>query len=62
MAEDPADRRAGMISPWMREGILILLFSPLCLQTRVMMFEGKANESSPKPVGPPPERDIASLP
>ncbi|XP_006939620.1 allograft inflammatory factor 1-like isoform X2 [Felis catus] len=27
----------------------------------VMMFEGKA-ESSPKPVGPPPERDIASLP
>ncbi|KAM9081787.1 allograft inflammatory factor 1-like isoform X4 [Vulpes vulpes] len=28
----------------------------------VMMFEGKANESSPKPVGPPPERDIASLP
>ncbi|XP_059957048.1 allograft inflammatory factor 1-like isoform X2 [Mesoplodon densirostris] len=28
----------------------------------VMMFEGKANENSPKPVGPPPERDIASLP
>ncbi|XP_045052875.1 allograft inflammatory factor 1-like isoform X1 [Desmodus rotundus] len=28
----------------------------------VMMFEGKAQESSPKPVGPPPERDIASLP
>uniref|UniRef100_A0A1D5QC97 Allograft inflammatory factor 1 like n=1 Tax=Macaca mulatta TaxID=9544 RepID=A0A1D5QC97_MACMU len=28
----------------------------------VMMFEGKANESSPKPAGPPPERDIASLP
>uniref|UniRef100_A0AC11DMA8 Allograft inflammatory factor 1 like n=1 Tax=Ovis aries TaxID=9940 RepID=A0AC11DMA8_SHEEP len=28
----------------------------------VMMFEGKANEGSPKPVGPPPERDIASLP
>nr|XP_019584542.1 PREDICTED: allograft inflammatory factor 1-like [Rhinolophus sinicus] len=28
----------------------------------VMMFEGKATESSPKPVGPPPERDIASLP
>uniref|UniRef100_A0A2K6GSI6 Allograft inflammatory factor 1 like n=1 Tax=Propithecus coquereli TaxID=379532 RepID=A0A2K6GSI6_PROCO len=28
----------------------------------VMMFEGKANESGPKPVGPPPERDIASLP
>ncbi|ELK07294.1 Allograft inflammatory factor 1-like protein [Pteropus alecto] len=28
----------------------------------VMMFEGKANESSPRPVGPPPERDIASLP
>ncbi|XP_074067002.1 allograft inflammatory factor 1-like isoform X2 [Macrotis lagotis] len=28
----------------------------------VMMFEGKANESAPKPVGPPPERDIASLP
>ncbi|XP_016052097.1 PREDICTED: allograft inflammatory factor 1-like [Miniopterus natalensis] len=28
----------------------------------VMMFEGKAKESSPKPVGPPPERDIASLP
>ncbi|NWY96897.1 AIF1L factor, partial [Loxia curvirostra] len=28
----------------------------------VMMFEGKANESSRKPSGPPPERDIASLP
>ncbi|XP_027725411.1 allograft inflammatory factor 1-like isoform X3 [Vombatus ursinus] len=28
----------------------------------VMMFEGKANENAPKPVGPPPERDIASLP
>ncbi|XP_054853991.1 allograft inflammatory factor 1-like isoform X2 [Eublepharis macularius] len=28
----------------------------------VMMFEGKANESIPKPSGPPPERDIASLP
>uniref|UniRef100_A0A8C6YP41 Allograft inflammatory factor 1 like n=1 Tax=Nothoprocta perdicaria TaxID=30464 RepID=A0A8C6YP41_NOTPE len=28
----------------------------------VMMFEGKANESNPKPSGPPPERDIASLP
>uniref|UniRef100_A0A6I8NDG9 Allograft inflammatory factor 1 like n=1 Tax=Ornithorhynchus anatinus TaxID=9258 RepID=A0A6I8NDG9_ORNAN len=28
----------------------------------VMMFEGKANESSPRPSGPPPERDIASLP
>ncbi|XP_028612935.1 allograft inflammatory factor 1-like isoform X1 [Grammomys surdaster] len=28
----------------------------------VMMFEGKANETSPKPAGPPPERDIASLP
>ncbi|NXO70848.1 AIF1L factor, partial [Phainopepla nitens] len=28
----------------------------------VMMFEGKANESNQKPSGPPPERDIASLP
>ncbi|XP_006105870.1 PREDICTED: allograft inflammatory factor 1-like [Myotis davidii] len=28
----------------------------------VMMFEGKAKESSPQPGGPPPERDIASLP
>ncbi|NXS24719.1 AIF1L factor, partial [Mystacornis crossleyi] len=28
----------------------------------VMMFEGKASESNPKPSGPPPERDIASLP
>uniref|UniRef100_A0A8C5NLT1 Allograft inflammatory factor 1 like n=1 Tax=Junco hyemalis TaxID=40217 RepID=A0A8C5NLT1_JUNHY len=28
----------------------------------VMLFEGKANESSRKPSGPPPERDIASLP
>ncbi|XP_061460166.1 allograft inflammatory factor 1-like isoform X2 [Rhineura floridana] len=28
----------------------------------VMMFEGKANESAPKPSGPPPERDISSLP
>ncbi|XP_049630055.1 allograft inflammatory factor 1-like isoform X1 [Suncus etruscus] len=28
----------------------------------VMMFEGKGNDSDPKPTGPPPERDIASLP
>ncbi|NWT97800.1 AIF1L factor, partial [Urocynchramus pylzowi] len=28
----------------------------------VMMFEGKANESNPKRSGPPPERDISSLP
>ncbi|XP_037735844.1 allograft inflammatory factor 1-like isoform X2 [Chelonia mydas] len=28
----------------------------------VMLFEGKANENIPKPSGPPPERDIASLP
>uniref|UniRef100_H0Z309 Allograft inflammatory factor 1 like n=2 Tax=Passeroidea TaxID=175121 RepID=H0Z309_TAEGU len=28
----------------------------------VMMFEGKANESNTKRSGPPPERDIASLP
>ncbi|XP_032993406.1 allograft inflammatory factor 1-like [Lacerta agilis] len=28
----------------------------------VMMFEGKANESNPKLSGPPPERDISSLP
>jgi hypothetical protein len=40
----------------------VLFFSFLHLETRVMMFEGKANERTPKPVGPPPERDIASLP
>ncbi|KFO31936.1 Allograft inflammatory factor 1-like [Fukomys damarensis] len=28
----------------------------------VMMFEGKANEGGSRPAGPPPERDIASLP
>ncbi|TEA28585.1 hypothetical protein DBR06_SOUSAS16010007, partial [Sousa chinensis] len=28
----------------------------------VTMFKGKASESSPRPVGPPPERGIASLP
>ncbi|XP_063792772.1 allograft inflammatory factor 1-like [Pseudophryne corroboree] len=28
----------------------------------IMMFEGKANETYPKPVGPPPRRDISSLP
>uniref|UniRef100_A0A8D2JD19 Allograft inflammatory factor 1 like n=2 Tax=Varanus komodoensis TaxID=61221 RepID=A0A8D2JD19_VARKO len=28
----------------------------------VMMFEGKASESTPKPSGPPPERAISSLP
>ena len=28
----------------------------------VTMFKGKASKSSPKPVGPPPERGIASLP
>ncbi|KAM3911431.1 allograft inflammatory factor 1-like [Leptodactylus fuscus] len=28
----------------------------------IMMFEGKANEAPPKPVGPPPKRDISSLP
>ncbi|XP_044124653.1 allograft inflammatory factor 1-like [Bufo gargarizans] len=28
----------------------------------IMMFEGKAYEAPPKPVGPPPRRDISSLP
>lgn len=64
----PADVRAGMIFPWTRKRVLILFcvvfffFFSHHFQTRVMMFEGKANEGSPKPVGPPPERDIASLP
>lgn len=44
------------------EGPNPVVFFFLRLQTRVMMFEGKAKESSPQPGGPPPERDIASLP
>ncbi|XP_058015674.1 allograft inflammatory factor 1-like isoform X1 [Ahaetulla prasina] len=28
----------------------------------VMMFEGKSQESTPKCAGPPPERDLSSLP
>ncbi|KAM8934454.1 allograft inflammatory factor 1-like [Pelodytes ibericus] len=28
----------------------------------IMMFEGRANETCPKPIGPPPKRDIKSLP
>jgi len=32
------------------------------LSYRVMMFEDKANGSSCKPDGPPPKRDITSLP
>ncbi|NWQ80561.1 AIF1L factor, partial [Columbina picui] len=39
--------------------VSVVVFVVFC---RVMMFEGKANESNPKPSGPPPERDIASLP
>lgn len=38
------------------------LLPRLCEHDTVMMLEGKTNERSPKPVGPPPERDIASLP
>ncbi|XP_053552091.1 allograft inflammatory factor 1-like [Bombina bombina] len=28
----------------------------------IMMFEGRANENCPRPMGPPPKRDIKSLP
>ncbi|TEA29634.1 hypothetical protein DBR06_SOUSAS510223, partial [Sousa chinensis] len=45
-----------------RDFVNVMLGKRSAVLKLVMMFEGKANESSPKPVGPPPERDIASLP
>ncbi|XP_036863797.2 allograft inflammatory factor 1-like isoform X1 [Manis javanica] len=45
-----------------RDFVNVMLGKRSAVLKLVMMFEGKANESSPKPAGPPPERDIASLP
>ncbi|XP_036769452.2 allograft inflammatory factor 1-like isoform X1 [Manis pentadactyla] len=45
-----------------RDFVNVMLGKRSAVLKLVMMFEGKANGSSPKPAGPPPERDIASLP
>ncbi|KAG8509484.1 Allograft inflammatory factor 1-like [Galemys pyrenaicus] len=45
-----------------RDFVNVMLGKRSAVLKLVMMFEGKANESSPKPAGPPPERDLASLP
>lgn len=45
-----------------RDFIKMLLGKRSSILKIIMMFEGKANEAPPKPVGPPPRRDISSLP
>ncbi|XP_075041361.1 allograft inflammatory factor 1-like [Mixophyes fleayi] len=45
-----------------RDFIKMLLGKRSSVLKIIMMFEGKANDSCPKPVGPPPRRDISSLP
>lgn len=47
---------------WINIHLLFLKLAISVVFCRVMMFEGKANESNTKRSGPPPERDIASLP
>ncbi|XP_053453775.1 allograft inflammatory factor 1-like [Nycticebus coucang] len=45
-----------------RDFVKMMLTKRPAVLKLVMMFEGKTKESSPKSTGPPPERDIASLP
>ncbi|XP_069603635.1 allograft inflammatory factor 1-like isoform X1 [Ranitomeya imitator] len=45
-----------------RDFIKMLLGKRSAILKIIMMFEGKANESPLKPAGPPPRRDIRSLP
>ncbi|XP_075690786.1 allograft inflammatory factor 1-like [Rhinoderma darwinii] len=45
-----------------RDFIKMLLGKRSSILKIIMMFEGKANEAPAKPVGPPPRRDISSLP
>ncbi|KAM9325478.1 allograft inflammatory factor 1-like [Gastrophryne carolinensis] len=45
-----------------KDFIIMLLGKRSAVLKMIMMFEGKANECTPKPAGPPPRRDISSLP
>ncbi|XP_039620327.1 allograft inflammatory factor 1-like [Polypterus senegalus] len=45
-----------------RDFVKMMLGKRSAVLKLVMMFEDKANGSSIKPTGPPPKRDIASLP
>ncbi|XP_073456570.1 allograft inflammatory factor 1-like [Aquarana catesbeiana] len=45
-----------------RDFIKMLLGKRSSILKIIMMFEGKANETPIKPAGPPPRRDISSLP
>ncbi|XP_072287743.1 allograft inflammatory factor 1-like [Pyxicephalus adspersus] len=45
-----------------RDFIKMLLGKRSSVLKIILMFEEKANETAPRPVGPPPRRDISSLP
>ncbi|MEE6505472.1 hypothetical protein FKM82_005535 [Ascaphus truei] len=45
-----------------RDFIKMMLGKRSAVLKLIIMFEGRANENCPKPAGPPPRRDIASLP
>ncbi|XP_068104953.1 allograft inflammatory factor 1-like [Hyperolius riggenbachi] len=45
-----------------RDFIKMLLGKRSSILKIIMMFEGKANEVPQRPLGPPPRRDISSLP
>ncbi|KAM4661816.1 allograft inflammatory factor 1-like [Discoglossus pictus] len=45
-----------------RDFLKMMLGKKSAVLKLIMMFEGRANDNCPKPVGPPPKRDITSLP
>ncbi|KAM4696528.1 allograft inflammatory factor 1-like [Rhinophrynus dorsalis] len=45
-----------------RDFVKMMLGKRSAVLKLIMMFEGRANDTCPKPVGPPPKRDINSLP
>ncbi|KAG9464530.1 hypothetical protein GDO78_019809 [Eleutherodactylus coqui] len=45
-----------------RDFIKMLLGKRNSIFRMILMFEGKANETPTRPAGPPPKRDIRSLP
>ncbi|XP_063288537.1 allograft inflammatory factor 1-like [Pelobates fuscus] len=45
-----------------RDFVKMMLGKKSAVLKLIMMFEGRANEACPKPTGPPPKRDITSLP
>ncbi|XP_053329384.1 allograft inflammatory factor 1-like [Spea bombifrons] len=45
-----------------RDFIKMMLGKRSAVLKLIMMFEGRGNDNCPKPLGPPPKRDITSLP